>query len=118
MFRTGNVVKLAQGSLVIISGYRRVESKTRPNTKELNYQVCDYVYVDHENTSSCSKLVTNVKTEKCSCDMAHGETMEDCEDCDGTGSYEHTDHGMDNATLIATNVKSWIIDTLTNKFNF
>ncbi len=117
-FRTGNVVRLAQGSLVIISGYRNVESNTFPNSEDHNYKVCDYIYVDSQSMSGCSRTITTVKKESCSCSMVNGRPLEDCEDCDGKGNFMETREGMDMAKLIAPNVKSWIIDTLTNKFNF
>jgi len=117
-FKSGNVVKLATGSLVIIVRYRHIESNTWPNNPEFNYPVCDYVYVNHSNMSGCSRVETVTKTEQCSCSLVNGRPIEDCEDCNGTGSYEHTDYGMDRAELVASNVKSWITDTLTNKFNF
>jgi len=111
-FNTGNVVKLASGSLVIITGYRNI---TRTN---LSYKVCDYVFVNFSNMSGCSRIDTITSKESCSCSMVNGTPIDDCEDCDGKGKFIETREGMDKAKLVASTVKDWIVDTLTSKFNF
>jgi len=119
-FRSGNVVRLAgkNGSPVIITGYRNIISNIFPNSTTLNYRVCDYVYVNFSNTGGYSKVNTITKEESCGCSIVNGNIDPDCEDCDGTGKFMETIFGMDEAVLVASCVKDWITETITNKFNF
>ena len=115
-FRSGNVVRLAgtNGSLAIITGYRTVELSHPPK----KHEVCDYVFVNYEGMSGGSRLDTITKEVECTNEYENPCCDDTCEECGGTGKVTETEWGMDEAVLVASNVKEWITQTLTDKFNF
>lgn len=109
---TGNVYKLKDSILVIITGSRSGrDTKTRG-------ELWDWVSFEHSNMSGCTYEKAETKTESCPCELAYGWVDEDCEDCRGTGEVEVTYDGMEDATYLADNVKEYILDRLTNNFDF
>lgn len=116
-FKTGNVVRLESGSLVVICGYRYISSRQWPNDPNLNYDVCDYIFVEHSNSSGSSRVDKITKEEWCCCNLQNGYHEDDCEDCGGSGKFISTDNGMEKATLVAPSIKDWISNTL-NFFKF
>ena len=121
-FSSGNIVRLPDGptgSLVIITGYRNIESKTFPNNPKMNYKVCDYIYTNFAAMIGCTRVDTFTETVHCDCRFGYGNKPDpDCEDCKGTGKYESTTFGMDEAVLVAPTVKDWIESTLLKGFKF
>ncbi len=109
-FRTGNVVKLSSGSIVII---------TR-NSKTYKEEDCvEWVSFDSENCSGITNLNPFTRNETCFCiENNGGEYDEECEDCKGHGSYPEEHDGMRGAVVLASNVKSYILKSLTKNFNF
>lgn len=107
-FRIGNVVKLKGGYMVIITGFRTI--------KDVEY--ADWISFSSSNISGGNKYETTESIERCNCDIAHGYVDDDCEDCKGTGKYTRVDYGLEDATLLADNVKSYIINCLTKNFDF
>lgn len=101
----GNIIKLKTGSIVIVS-------KT---TSDLTY----WVSFDSENCSGVTKNKSCIENSMCwTCDInAGGSPGYDCKDCKGTGYYDENVPGIDKSILLATNVKEYIIKSLTKNFN-
>ena len=116
-FRTGNVVRLESGTLVIICGYRHISSRQWPNDPNLNYDVCDYIFVEHSNSSGSSRVDKITKEEDCSCELVNGYIEDDCEDCGGSGKCIVTYYGMENAILVAPTIQEWITNVMLRGFN-
>jgi len=112
-FKSGNVVKLPNGMIVIIYGYRTVKlSKTE-------YQVVDWIDFESENCRGCTKVDSYIEKEEVFFDYDSEECP--CEVvCDGCKRemVETTIPGINSAELLGDNVKDYIIDRLTKKFEF
>lgn len=112
-FKTGNVVRLhneyGKGSVVVIT--------------EVRDDITHFVFIDASNCSGALKNKTYKASEMCwNCntnDDPDGNGPDyDCENCHGSGEYMKTWYGMDKAKYLADNVKDYILDRLTKKFNF
>jgi len=102
--RIGNVIKTKYGYIEIVTDVR----DDYTNTVSLNYS----------NVSSGYKTKDTKRKVECNCVDMCGHAMPDCPKCKGTGQVEQTRYGSDSATLIANNVKEYILDSLTKNFNF
>jgi len=109
-FRTGNVVKLKNGSIVIVTG----------NSKTFKGEDCvEWISFDSENCSGITNVEPFTRSETCfCCEDNGGEYDEECEDCKGTGSYPERHDGMEGAVVLGSNVKKYIVKSLTKNFNF
>jgi hypothetical protein len=111
-FRSGNVVKLpVEKTLVIIVGYRTLPSNPP-------YKVCDFVFVNHDNSTGAMRLETDHHDIECINEYENPCCDDTCKDCKGTGRYIETSWGMNDATLVAHNVKDWVTKTLLSGFKF
>jgi DnaJ-class molecular chaperone len=100
-FRTGNVVRLKSGSIVIVT--------------KVTDDYTHWISFDYANSSGGTKNITYDEITSCwDCD----ESDETCETCHGTGEYTRTVYGMDEAVRLADNVKEFIIKGLTKNFGF
>lgn len=104
--RIGNVVKLKNNNLVIIT-----------NVTDEHVR---YVYFSSSNCSGGSDMKTKSREEMCwDCDINDGGDADiECETCHGTGYYTAEIAGMDQAVVLADNVKDYIIGRLTQNFDF
>lgn len=105
-FKTGNVIKTKYGHIEIVSDVT---------------EVCTYtISFDSENVKSGHKNKTFSEKVMCwTCDINDGgEPDETCKDCKGTGSHMEIRYGMDEAKLLASNVKEYILKRLTKNFEF
>lgn len=116
-FRKGNVVRLEGGTLVVICGYRHISSRQWGNDPNLNYEVCDYIFVNSCASSGSSRVDKITKEESCNCDLVNDYIKKDCEDCMGSGECIVTYYGMENATLVAPTIKQWISNAMLRGFN-
>jgi DnaJ-class molecular chaperone len=109
-FRTGNVVKLSSGSIVIIT----------ENSKTFKGEDCVmWVSFDAANCSGITNIEPFMRGETCFCCEGNGgEYDEECEDCKGSGSYLIRHSGMEGAALLGSTVKAYILKSLTKNFNF
>lgn len=111
-FKTGNVVRLASGMIVIINKYRTVETKYR------SYEVVDYISLDMTNVAGSVPVESTTEEEelfsedgdKCNCEIL-------CSGCDRK-IIKTTRHGINDATFLASNVKKYILKRLTKNFEF
>ena len=105
-FRTGNIVKLEDGSIVIVSNV----------TEKLTH----WISFNTDGSSGATPNITTTEKEMCwECDINDGGSGdENCTNCKDTGHYMAVIHGMDKATLLGSCVKDYIIDSLTKPFNF
>lgn len=105
-FVTGNVIKTKRGSIEIVS--------------KVTDESTDTISFDRANSCGYHKNKTYERSDSCyDCDINDGGFVdEDCPKCKGTGNYMNTIYGMDKATLLAPNVKEYIIKSLTQNFNF
>ena len=104
--RTGNVIRLKGGSIVIVSNVRS--------------DTTQWVSFNSENCSGITNNKTTIENEMCwNCDTNDSDTPDtECEFCKGTGYYEKERDGIDKATFLADNVKSYILKALTKNFEF
>jgi hypothetical protein len=109
-FITGNVVKLKNGSIVIVT----------ENSKTFKGEDCvNWVSFDSSNCSGITNVEPFMRGEACfCCEGNEGECDTECEDCKGTGSYIKKHDGMEGAIILGSNVKEYIIKSLTKNFNF
>lgn len=110
-FRTGNVVRLHERNLVIITNHSRTIKLIH---SQPNYDVTDWVDFNHENCSGSTNKVSYIEKDV----YCHCDDDPDCKTCKGTGRYECEVHGMDKATFEASCVKDYIMKGLTKNFNF
>ena len=106
MFRTGNIVQLKGGNMVIITGERTIGNA--------EYKVMDWVSFEYENHSGSTPFVTTYLAKRMcwECDINDGgETDMSCE-CKGTGWVSSEVPGMDQAKYLAPNAKTYITDRL------
>lgn len=105
-FNVGNVVRLSHGSVVIITEVRS------------NYT--NWIPIDSDKVSGGCKNISYIEESQCwTCDINDGGYQdEDCVDCHGTGYYNREISGMDKATFMAHNVKSYIMKAITKNFEF
>ncbi len=103
-FITGNVVKLKNGSIVIVAGI---------NTDFNNKEVVRWISFDYANVSGSTNTKSYNKIRECFCG-----NDEDCENCKGSGKYTEVIEGFDDAVFLGSNVKDYIIKSLTKNFNF
>ena len=105
-FKTGNVVKLSSGYLVIIS--------------EVTSVGASWVSFNTTNSSGFTKAITLIDKIPCNCIYNNDDGLyeEDCEDCKGTGTYVVVRDGMDKAKVVGENVKEYIIKKLTKNFDW
>ena len=104
--REGNILKLKGGSIVIVY---RVDDK-----------LTHWISFDSSGCSGGTKNVTTIIDSMCwTCDINDGGDPDyDCSDCKGTGTYKEEIPGIDKATLLADNVKSYILKSITKNFDF
>lgn len=109
-FHIGNIVKLNSGSIVIISNKRK-------NHK--NEDCVEWVSFDSDNCSGTTNIKPFFRSQACFCiEHNEGEYDKECEDCKGTGSYQVKNDGMEGAIVLGSNVKEYIVKSLTKNFNF
>lgn len=101
-WRTGNVVRLKTKNLVIITDVRE-------NTTS-------WVSFDSENCSGVSQNKTETKPRPCGCNYGVPGNF-DCEQCRGTGTYQETVYGMNDAKVLADCVKDYIQKRLLKNFD-
>lgn len=109
-FETGNVVKLSNGSIVIV-----VDKIT--NTKG---KLCiSWISFDAEKCSGITNIEPYTTINTCFChEHNEGEYDKDCLDCKGFGSYSKLNNGMVGSVILGSSVKEYIIKSLTKNFNF
>lgn len=106
-FKTGNVIRVRPDfELEIVTS--------------VNSDTISTIFFNHSNSSATRKLKTYTKDELCwDCDINDGGTSDvECETCKGTGTYTKTIEGAENAEIIASTVKEFIMKALTKNFNF
>ncbi len=99
-FRTGNIVRLKDGFIVIINDYRTIKLKSGET-----YQVVDWISFDSQNSCGSSSLTT------LKYDVNDKETTDETK-------VVTIEYGMDEAELLATNCKDYIIGCLLKNFEF
>jgi|TARA_B110000259_G_C13979019_1_gene387867 hypothetical protein len=111
--KTGNVVRLSKGHLVIITN--------------VNKDTTQWVSFSSSNMSGVTRNKSYNRTEKCyECSDVevdyHGTilkyTDKECELCKGEASYKETIDGMDKAKVMANCVKDFIISRTMKNFEF
>jgi DnaJ-class molecular chaperone len=113
-FRTGNVVKLPDGGIVIIVGYRTVKNSYRED-----YRVVDWIPFDFEHSSGATRELTYTnKNKMCYTCLNDGSYPSECTHCNGTGRYDVIVEGMDKAEILSSTIKGYIIDRLTKNFDW
>jgi hypothetical protein len=110
-FQTGNVIRLKDDtSIVIVVKY--------------TYEYIEWIPINYANTTGHTKLSTYTKEVDCrNCDKNDGgvgldSNGEECQQCLMTGRYKQIFYGAEEAEFIASNVKEYIINSLTKNFNF
>lgn len=113
-FKTGNVVRLKGGGIVILTGYRTMKLENSPS-----YRVMDWVSFNHSNTSGGTREFTIDEECMCwECGINDGGAPEGCKTCNDTGRYMGKRYGMDKAERLAGSVKDYILSRLTKNFDF
>lgn len=116
-FRSGNVIKLKTGAVVIVSNYRTVK------TINSEYEVLDWISFETDNVSGTTKIkttteeyVTYVDEDGEECNFCGGMCGDNC----GMTRKRVTNEipGIDQATYLASSCKEYIINTLTKGFDF
>lgn len=103
--RTGNVIKTPYNFIAIV---------TNVSDDYLNW-----VSFDSENCSGGGKMEDSFRNEACFCIEGNdGEYDEYCPDCKGKGSYDVKVLGYKRSKVLAPNVKSYILKSLTKNFEF
>jgi len=109
-YSTGNVLKTQYGSIIIIT-------KVGNGVVHSDDDYYNWVSFDSTNCSGGTYYTTRKSMVCCEDQCGHTCTDEDCK-CKGTGEFEKTEYGLDQATLLGSTVKSYIMKSLTKNFNF
>ena len=109
-FNIGNVVEIRRGYIVIIT----------KNSETYKKEACvEWVSFDSANCSGITNIEPFDRGETCfCCEDNEGKYDKECKDCKGTGSYMVRHDGMEGAVILGSNVKEYIIKSLTKNFNF
>ena len=99
--RTGNVVKLKSGNIIIVVS--------------VSDDVTRWVSFEYENMSGTTRNKSYTETKTC-WECVENGTDSDCETCKGTGEFEKTYDGMEGSILLASNVKEYIMKKLTKNW--
>lgn len=100
---TGNVVRLSDGYLVIITN--------------VNKDTTQWVSFSCSNMSGVTRNKSYNRSETCY-ECRDVEVEPECELCKGQVSYKETIDGMDKATIEARSVKDFIISRTMKNFEF
>lgn len=101
--KTGNVVRLSDGYLVIITN--------------VNKDTTQWVSFSSSNSSGVTRNKSYNRTETCY-DCSDVEVDTECELCKGEVSYKENIDGMDKATIEARSVKDFIISRTMKNFEY
>jgi len=104
-FRQGNVVQLHGRHLVIITNVQR---------KHGNDEYYNWISFSYSNSSGGTPWTTTEEEQTCQECQGSGY----CDECGGKGYVTHIRHGMDQAELLADNVKEYILKGLTKNFEW
>ena len=104
-YRTGNVFKL-HNSMCIVT--------------RVNKETTEWVSFEYENMSGSFSNKSHTKKAMCwNCETNSSEYADyECETCKGSGEFDEKILGMDAATMLAPNVKKYIISKLLGNFDF
>jgi hypothetical protein len=102
--RTGNIVKKANGDIIII---------TSVNDKNVNW-----ISASHANVSGSTAKLTTEYEDDCDCMEECCEPDIDCTDCKGTGKVKRIKYGMDKATYLADNMIDYIKSRMLKNYYF
>jgi len=108
VYITGNVIKLKDGYIVIITNVR--DNSDNPYFSWISFSASNVIGGTHYKT----EMSTEFCYDECNniCDDP------ECSICNGTGKYIKTRYGMEDAKYLADNVKSYILKCLTKNFDF
>ena len=101
-FKIGNVIKTKYDHVEIVI--------------EVKDEYINTIFMDSSNSSAGHKFEDYKINKRCYC-FGYG-LASGCKDCKGTGEYEKTIYGYKHATLLASDVKQYILDRLTKNFEF
>ena len=101
--KTGNVVRLSKGHLVIITN--------------VNKDTTQWVSFSSSNSSGVTRNKSYNRTETCY-ECRDVEVDKECELCKGKVSYKENIDGMDKAKVISNCVKDFIISRTMKNFEF
>lgn len=103
--RTGNIVKLYNDGVVIISEVRK--------------DYVTWISTTHGGCQGGTQMITTEKDVDCDCvTECCGQPDFDCPDCHGTGTVKEIRYGMDKATVLADNMFDYIKSRLLKNFDF
>lgn len=102
----GNVLKTKYDSIIIISGNRTIDDK----------EYYTWVSFSSTNCAGGSFYKTEDVVKYCDDCCGHTCTDEECEDCKGKGKYTQTNWGLEDAELLGSTVKSYIMKSLLKNF--
>lgn len=104
-FRTGNIVKEFNGSVIIVS-----------NVTDNHVQ---WISATHGNSCGTTPQKTTEEIDDCECtEFGCYEPEIDCPHCQGSGKIKKIRYGMDNATYLADNMFEYIKNRMLKNFDF
>jgi len=108
-YSIGNVLKTQYGSIIIIT-------KIGNGVVHTDEEYYNWISFESTNCYGGTYLNTRQRMVNCEDHCGHPCNDEDCI-CKGTGEYEKTDYGLDQATLLGHTVKDYIMKAITKNFN-